>query len=395
MTSKTTRTLAGTVFIGAIAVSAAAFGAQTITNRAVGLPLQAALKAQKARDTKTCIAKAQEAGAVKGKTAYESMVINQLITACAIQGGNNRLALATLDKMIAAGQGNRTENLKQAMNISLRLKDNARAQRYLKELGGSAGDAALLLAQAEYQAGNYREAVRLARPLLRGGRPSKDLLELLTAAYYKLGDQGNRHAMLEQLTLYYPTKQYWHDLIQMTDNMKGLSDEERLQLLRLRLLVGDLTRGTDYSEMAQLAIIVGFPGEAKSVLMKAADAKMLASLGGRGQRLVNLTNQRVAADQKEGGMLMKKAAADPTGNADVQLGKWYLSYDKGADAEKAIRAGMKKGKLKDPAAAKIALGRALLAQNKGRDAVRMFNSVSGKSQEAPIARLWSIYAQHA
>jgi TolA-binding protein len=52
-----------------------------------------------------------------------------------------------------------------------------------------------------------------------------------------------------------------------------------------------------------------------------------------------------------------------------------------------------KGKLADPEAAKIALGHALLAQGKKPDAVQAFDSVARNSKQAPIARLWSIYAR--
>jgi lipopolysaccharide biosynthesis regulator YciM len=395
MTSKTTRTIAGAILGGAVAFCGTAYAAQTITNRAVGVPLQAAVEAQKAGNTGVCIAKAQEADKVAGKSAYESTVINQLITACAIQAGNNQLALTMLDKMIAAGQGNKTENLKQAMNISLRMKNNAKAQQYLNQLGGAGGNAALLMGQAQYQAGNYDEAIRLARPMLQQGTPSKDLLELLSAAYYKKGDEANRRLMLEQLTLHYPSAEYWHNLLQMARNQKGLNDEQQLQIMRLRLLVGDIKTGTEFSEMAQLAIIAGYPAEAKAVLMKASEAKQLEGLGERGQRLVNLTAQRVAADEKQLAAMQAQAPAAAAGDAEVKLGKVLLSYDKAADAEKAIRAGIAKGKLTDEAGAKIALGRALLAQGKKQDAVRQFNAVPRNSDQAAIARLWSIYAQRA
>jgi TolA-binding protein len=41
----------------------------------------------------------------------------------------------------------------------------------------------------------------------------------------------------------------------------------------------------------------------------------------------------------------------------------------------------------------VALGHALLAQGKKQEAVAAFDSVAKNSKEAPIARLWSIYAR--
>jgi predicted Zn-dependent protease len=90
--------------------------------------------------------------------------------------------------------------------------------------------------------------------------------------------------------------------------------------------------------------------------------------------------------------LQKKAAVDP--NAAVKLGIVYWTYGKYKDAEEAVRSGMK-GKLADPDGAKVALGHALLGEGKKADAVAAFNSVPKNSKEAPIARLWSIYARRA
>jgi len=54
-----------------------------------------------------------------------------------------------------------------------------------------------------------------------------------------------------------------------------------------------------------------------------------------------------------------------------------------------------KGKVADPEAAKVALGHALMAQGKKPEAVAAFDSVARNSKEAPIARMWSIYARKA
>ena len=89
--------------------------------------------------------------------------------------------------------------------------------------------------------------------------------------------------------------------------------------------------------------------------------------------------------------LQKKVATDP--NSSVKLGLIHWSTGKTKEAEDAIRAGMTKGKLADPESAKVALGHVLFAQGKKPEAVAAFDSVARNSKEAPIARLWSIYAR--
>ena len=90
--------------------------------------------------------------------------------------------------------------------------------------------------------------------------------------------------------------------------------------------------------------------------------------------------------------LEAKVGTDP--NANVKLGLIYWANGKGKEAEDAVRKGMM-GKVADPEAAKVALGHALMAQGKKADAVAAFDSVARNSKEAPIARLWSIYAKKA
>jgi predicted Zn-dependent protease len=115
--------------------------------------------------------------------------------------------------------------------------------------------------------------------------------------------------------------------------------------------------------------------------------------GERAARLVKMTNDRVAADAATLADLQKKAPTDP--NASVKLGLIYWSMGKNKEAEEAIRAGINSGKLADPDGAKVALGHALLSQGKKQDAVQAFDSVPKNSKEAPVARLWSIYARKA
>jgi hypothetical protein len=205
-----------------------------------------------------------------------------------------------------------------------------------------------------------------------------------------MNDAANRRAALEQLVANYPKPQYWHDLLQLARNERGLSDEQGLDIYRLRMAVGDLKTEADYQEMAQLALVAGYPGEAKAILDAAAKAKMLS--GERADRLVKMTNDRVGADVANQTELQAKAAADA--NASVKLGLIYWTYGKNMEAEDAIRAGMK-GKLADPEAAKQALGHVLLTSGKKPEAITAFNSVAkANAKQANVSRLWAIYARN-
>jgi thioredoxin-like negative regulator of GroEL len=310
-----------------------------------------------------------------------------MIVAYAIQAKNYNDALAQLDKMIAANEGDKNKNLSDALSISLQTNNQQRANQYMSQLGENLNpQTRLFVAQSYVKAKRYKEGLDMIAPLRE--MPSEPLLLFLQDTYNQMNDAANRRTTLEQLVANYPKPQYWHDLLQLARNERGLSDEQGLDIYRLRMAVGDLKTDTDYSEMAQLALVAGYPAEAKSVLDKAAAAKVLA--GERADRLIKMTNDRVGQDSANQSELQKKAAADP--NASVKLGIVYWTYGKQKEAEEAIRNGMK-GKLADPEGAKVALGHVLFSSGKKPDAVTAFNSVAKTSKEAPVARLWAIYAR--
>ena len=169
-----------------------------------------------------------------------------------------------------------------------------------------------------------------------------------------------------------------------------MNDEQAFDILRLRLALGDLKADSDYLEFAQQALVAGYPAEAKAALDKGTAAKAVQNTE-RVTRLYKKISDDMATNATFQADLQKKVATDP--NSSVKLGLIHWSMGKNKEAEDAIRAGMTKGKLADPEGAKVALGHVLLSEGKKPDAVSTFDSVARNSKEAPIARLWSIYAR--
>src|SRR4029077_15143010 len=124
--------------------------------------------------------------------------------------------------------------------------------------------------------GQGKEALAYAAPVLQG-TPTEAALKFEQAVYFKMNDPAGRRSALEQLVTFYPKLEYWHDLLQFARNEKGLSDEQSMDIYRLRLAVGDLKTNSDYLEMAQQALLVGYPAEAKTVVEKGLAAKALQS----------------------------------------------------------------------------------------------------------------------
>lgn len=395
MTIKTIRALGLALLIGGALVPTSGIVspdtgiAATIKNQAVGRALKEAQELARSGRWREAIAKAREAEAVPGKSASESATINQFIAYAAVKAGDYGTALNTYDRMIAAGQVDRTSGLKTAMQLALTMGNASRAMQYANQLGDS-GVGKLAFASLYYQSGNYREVIRMLRPGAESAGP--DALELLRSAYYKIGDRDGAQYALELLVRSSPTPQRWRDLLRNAEQRSGLTDHQLLDIYRIKFMTGSLQGESEYLLLAKLALQYNLPNEAKTVLTKGFQAKTI-NVNERNQRLMDVATAAAAKDQASLARLDAQARAQADGEADIKLGEDYIAWNRAADAVAAIQRGIKKDKLKDPDDAKIRLGRAFLAQGNRGEAVRAFNSVPRSSKQSPIARIWSIYAQ--
>ncbi len=368
----------------------AANAAFATKNEALVKAIQDAQAAGRAGRFADAVAKAKEADAIRDdKPAALNPIIHDMIVNYAIQAKDFPTAMAQIEKNIAAGEGNKTQNLKQALSIAIMAKNKEKTDQYAKDLGSNLdNETRLFIASQMMNSGQLKESLEYAKPALEGNA-TEAALKFEQAVYFKMNDQAGRRSALEQLVSSYPKPEYWHDLLQLARNEKGLNDEQLMDIYRLRFAVGDLKTTDDYTDMAQEALIAGYPAEAKQVLDKAAAAKLLN--GERTARLVKKVDETVGQDAAVQNDLQKKAASDP--NTGVKLCLMYWSFGKTKEAEDTIRSAMARGKLADPDAAKIALGHVLLAEGKKQDAVTAFSSIPRASKEANVARLWAIYAR--
>lgn len=399
----TTRAIAAALLVGAAAtitstvmITAPANAAGTTfkipaDNKPLADAFNGALNDAKAMRYAEAITKAKQADAMPGKPAGMAPQLHQLIFAWAIAGKDYNAALEQIDKMIAANEGNKNENIKQALAVSFTAKNAAKQKQYADMMGNNLdNETRLFIASQMAQAGQYKEALVYAQPALEGNA-SEAALKFKQAVSFKMNDIPGRRAALEQLVAAYPKPEYWHDILQIARNEKGLNDDQTMDIYRLRLAVGDLKTPDDYQDTAQQALIAGYPVEAKAIMDKGVSSKVVQN-NERVTRLMNKIEQDRTAAEASTKALQTKAASDP--NASVKLGLVYWTNGKGKEAEDAIRNGMK-GKLADAEQAKVALGHALLAEGKKPEAVAAFDSVGRNSKESMIARLWAIYARKA
>ena len=263
-------------------------------------------------------------------------------------------------------------------------------------------DLYVAVAQAYYQSGNNKDAVRVMNELMadlekNNKAPKEQQLLLIQSACAKGGDNSCVARMFEKLVVNYPKPEYWQNLMQALLHV-DTDDIQKLNVMRLQVHVNAMTQGDDYKEMAQLALENKLACEAQAVLEQGFAKKAF-----KDERSVSVNTRLLAAAKKE--CEADKAALPPneaaakaaaTGDADIKLGAQYLGFGDAAKAVEALQRGIKKGSiaLNDPKQKELAdqanllLGVAYLRNNNKAEAAKAFRSVKEDPTMVRIAKLW-------
>jgi glutaredoxin-related protein len=265
-------------------------------------------------------------------------------------------------------------------------------------------DMQVAVAQAYYQSGNNKDAVRMMNDLLNqfeqsGTKPKEQQLLLVQAACAKVNDNNCVSKVFEKLVQHYPKPEYWQNLmiaLKHTDT----NDLQTLNVLRLAVYVKVLKKGDDYKEMAQLALEEKLAGEAQAVLEQGFTNKAFVD-----ERQVSVNTRLLEAAKKEAAVdkaaLPKNEAAAKsakTGDADLKVGAQYLGFGDPVKAAEALQRGIGKGSIAQDAEpevqaqkadeAGILLGIAHLKNNNKAEAAKAFRSVKRDPTMTRIAKLW-------
>jgi hypothetical protein len=159
--------------------------------------------------------------------------------------------------------------------------------------------------------------------------------------------------------------------------------------------VGTLKHGSDFAEMAQLALDAGSPGEAVATLNKgfAADAFTDPAEKNRNQHLLDSAKKQAASDQPTLAKSEATAGNAATGDALVGVGLGYFGYGEYDKATKDISAGLAKGTAKDASDGRLILGIAQLRTGDKDAAVKTFKSVKGDPVYERLAQLWILHTR--
>ncbi|MBW8836839.1 MAG: tetratricopeptide repeat protein, partial [Burkholderia sp.] len=318
--------------------------------------------------------KIREAESAPGKTSDDNAIINQMKQYIGVKSGDASIGGAAGAKAKFANDYN-----------AGKFRDVVADADTLRKYNAFDSQSQLIVGQAYYKAGDYAGCVRYSKTL--GG--SDTALELQARCAYEIGDEATQHSALENLVARSGKPEHWKLLLKSSEHTRGLSDHDRLDINRIRYMVGAIDTKDDYTLLAQLALQLGNAAEAQTYIEKGIAAKVLND--DRSNRLLALAKTQAAAVANQS-RLLAPAQAAPMGDALVKLGENMIGQGKAKDAIPIIQAGLKKP-LKDPANGQIRLGHAYLAAGQKADAVATFNKVKTPDKDANVARLWSLVAR--
>jgi hypothetical protein len=369
---------------------------------AAGKDLQAAQKALQAHKYDETLALLDKVRANPKKNEYDEYLADEFaFTALAAekkyQDAEVPLEAAMTSKYMPAEE--LRTRLVQAATLNYQLQNYAKAiefgERAMKN-GSATEQLQTVIAQSYYLKNDFRNTDRFVRNMVddqvkAGQTPSEETLQLGLSSADKLQDDAGTSRWLELLVTYHPKPEYWENLLDtLYRGSTKLSDPQLLQVYRLSADVGVLKNGTEYAEMAQLALAQGSPGEAVTTLTKgfANNAFTTTADKNRNQHLLDSAKKDAAADQP--GLAKNEADAVNAANGDrlVGVGLGYFGYGDYGRAAKDLAAGLSKGTTKDSNNARLLLGIALLKSGDKDGAVRAFHEVKGDPTSERLAALW-------
>lgn len=368
----------------------------------VGRPLQQASEYLKAGKAKEALAKVREAEGASGITAAERQVIDGMKASAAQRAGDTGTAIQALEALAGRASGSQLGNYaEQLASAYAQQRNNAKATEWLNKAiaaGNTGGSIKQMQAYLQGASGDYSAIAKDAGAAVSnaeqaGRRPEEGDLLRLADAQQRTGNTAGYVVTLEKLLSYYPKKDYWNAYLSRLPRKAGFADRFALDLMRLRLASGTLSKTEDYMEMAQLSLQAALPAEARRV----ADQGIKAGVLGTGPEAARHQRLRDLAVKQEGeakaGLVNQLAEAETFKEGDglVKIGYAYVSLgevDKGIDL---IQKGIAKGGLKRPEDAKLRLGMAQLQSPKSKaSGVQTLRSIKGTDGVAEIARLWTI-----
>lgn len=399
--------LAATALIGAAPLAGLGF-AQAAAQEAgnvraeVARPVLEAQKLALAGKNREALAKLREADGVAGKSAAETYQIERLRASAAAAAGDNEAAIRAFESLLNSGRLPAADVPKftQALaGMYYRAKDWPKAITWINRSLKDADTPQMreLLLQAYYLSGNYAAAAKQLQAETAGHGASESQLQMLANIAHKQNDKATYIATLEKLAANYPKPSYWADLLSRVSTKPGFSDRLALDVARLKLVHGLVSKPADYMEIAQLALLAGNPAEAVRVVEQGYKSGALGNGNhvARHQRLKDLAARDLADSVKHAAATEAELLRNKEADKLAALGFALVSQGNAAHGLALMNQALRMGGLKYPDEARLHLGIAYANAGKKPEALAALKAVQGKDGSADLARYWILQLNRA
>lgn len=382
--------------------------AQEAMRAEVGKLVQQAGEMYKAKKYREAMSKLQETDRVGSKTVNESFTIERMRLTVASALGDNDMIIRSAELVVAANKLPGKDQLQLIQVIAngyFKANNYAKAakayERYFNE-GGTDSSSRQYMIQALSMGGDSSRAMKevkaeIAAAEKAGRAPTQASLEFYANGASKSGDRAGAQSALEKLISFYGKKEYWVNLLNNVERNKDFSSRLSMDLYRLKLAVGQLTKTSDFMEMAQIAIQDGNAGEAVKIVEQGYKAGALGTgaEAARHGRLRDMATKRAADAKTAQAVAEAEAVKAGDGTALSNIGFAYVTagdFDKGINL---MEQGIKKDNVKYPDVANLHLGVAYLMAGKKAMGLKVLKTVQGKDGTADLAHCWVVYANQA
>ena len=372
-------------------------------SRAVGEPLNEAIKAAQKSNWAAAHAALQKAESVPKMSAFDQLKVNQIKAFIAVQQNDYATATTAYEAVVASPAFSALDPTQQQQSLrnALLLSTNAHhwpqvinAAERLQKMTPLDGTSLTNLAVAYYNQKDMAKAKSTAEQAITTEKAAKQpppeaALQIIMSADASSNDEAGALKTLGRLTLYYGTPDDWGQLIDNALGTNGITELDALYLYRLRYITHAVTAPDDYTISARIADKRGYPAEALQYLQQGLITNKITASGKVGQLLAKATHEK-SEDEHALPQIARAAQNARAGKQELALAEDYWGYQRYADAVTASKAALAKG-VKHPGEAHFILGIALAVQGQYAQADQELAQVDGTPARARAVALWKLW----
>lgn len=253
-----------------------------------------------------------------------------------------------------------------------------------------APDPFILKAQNLYQLSRYRDMIEPIENAMRVARErdkpvKEDWYVLLNFAYFQDEDYKMVRDIQKILLETWPKKRYWFSLAGAYTELG--EDNNLIAAYGSAQDQGMLEKESELVTMAQLYMQAEVPYKAATLLEKEMASGRVPK-NAKNYRLLSQAWMLSQEDENAVPALQEAARLSDDGELDIRLGNTFLNLGKYDECIAAVRAGLRKGRLKSPDNAQISLGMCLYNKRQYDAAIKAFQAASKTQRSRKISQQW-------